>query len=327
MLDPAVLRGCEDRREVVAGQPGAFQGAVGAGRSRLLGTQHGFHEGPCLLVEAVRCQGERAAVDPLGKQVGIGVGLPIQGLGGADAGEYEGSPLVAEQVSQIPVDSLEMPVHEELVVVLGAAEEHGSAAGTSPVGEEGVRLVPAPGHGEPHRQGKPVQLDLLEPEPGSAVEPDRVLAQRQDVESPAGDQQRKQRTHEEPLADRHQFREPQGNTNHPQFLRPEEDGKAVARPVGRPPVLDELLRGLEGGVDDGSGHAVMSQPPSGQLQKILQPNSVPCRPRSGPVGRQEQRGSSSPALFREPHQVVGGHQVHGALLQGCPVLGSGGSSG
>jgi hypothetical protein len=89
----------------------------------------------------------------------------------------------------------------------------------------------------------------------------------------------------------------------------------VRAAVGRPPVLDEFLRGLEGGVDGGSGHAVVPQRPPGQLQKVFQPYSVPCYARSGTVGGQKQRGSNSPALLREPHHIVGGHQVHGALPQ------------
>jgi hypothetical protein len=77
-----------------------------------------------------------------------------------------GALVATEQLGQGLVDPLEVPQDQRLGVV-AAAVEHRPAAGSAAVGEEGVDLWLPPRHGQPHSQRKPVELHLVEPEPGA----------------------------------------------------------------------------------------------------------------------------------------------------------------
>jgi hypothetical protein len=66
------------------------QRAVSGGGGALVAAQQGFDERPRPAVELIRSRVPGAAVDPGGHQLGMGVGLVVDGLQLAHAGEDHG---------------------------------------------------------------------------------------------------------------------------------------------------------------------------------------------------------------------------------------------
>ena len=71
----------------VAGASGALQRAVPGGGGALVAAQQGFDERPRPAVELIRARVAWAAVDAGGQQLGMGVGLVVDGLQVAHTGE------------------------------------------------------------------------------------------------------------------------------------------------------------------------------------------------------------------------------------------------
>jgi hypothetical protein len=143
------------------------------------------------------------------------------------------------------VDSSEVLQYQRLGVIVVTAVEHCSATGAAAVGKKCVHLWLPARHGQPHRQREPVELDLVEADPGAVEQPDLVLAECQDVEMTVGVHQRQQRSNHESVADGHQFGQPQRNPQVMETVRPQEDCQAVAGLVPQPHEVEESISRFE----------------------------------------------------------------------------------